>query len=168
MPSGSWRALAEDPRLLLLFHLLLSGWNVAEIGRGFDFDAATRTLLLARLDRLGLIELLPGDRVRLRAPRQFVWRRDGPIQRRYGAQALGEFLDAPFADERSLLRFEVRELSEASLQVLRRKLERIAQEPAELAEVDSGLPGERKRSVGMAVALRPWVFSLARALKVEP
>lgn len=70
-----------------------------------------------------------------------------------------------FAGERSLLRFEARELSEASIQVIRRKLERLALEVAELAELDAGLPESRKRSMGVAVAMRPWVFSLMSALE---
>ncbi|MFN7782452.1 MAG: helix-turn-helix domain-containing protein [Lysobacterales bacterium] len=161
------RALAEEPRLLLLFHLLCSGWTAAALGREFGIDGSERTLLLARLDRLGLIELQPRDRVRLRVPRDFRWRSHGPVRRRYGAQVLQEFMLDRFGGERSLLRFEARELSEASIQVLRRKLERLALEVAELAELDAGLPESRKRSMGVAVAMRPWVFSLAAALKAS-
>jgi len=159
------RALAEDVRLLLLFHLLVAGWSAADVAREYGIAGTERTLLLARLDRLKLIELLPGDRVRLRVARDFRWRANGPVRRRYGAQVLQEFLLDRFVGERALLRFEVRELSDASIQVLRRKLERTAHDVAELAELDASLPAERKRSVGVAVAMRPWVFSLAQALQ---
>ncbi len=159
------KALAADPRLLLLFHLLVQGWKLADIASQYGFRGTDRTLLLTRLDHLGLIELLPQDRLRLRVPRDFRWRSQGPIRRRYGAEVLREFLLDRFSGERALLRFEIRELSEASLQVLRRKLEKLALEVGELAELDALLPVERKHSVGVAMALRPWVFSLATALK---
>lgn len=162
------RALAADPRLLLLFHLLAGGWKVADIAREYRLDGPERTLLLARLDRLGMIELLPGERVRLKVARDFTWRSNGPIRRRYGAQVLREFLHDAFDGERALLRFEVRELSEASLHVLRRRLERLAQEVTELAELDASLPAARRRSVGVALAMRPWTFSMAQALKADP
>lgn len=161
------RALAADPRLLLLFHLLLGGRSVAEIARDFELRGTACTLLLARLDRLGLIELLPADRVRLRVAQDVAWRSDGPVRRRYGAQVLREFLHDRFDGERTLLRFEVRELSEASIEILRRKLQRLAAEVAELAELDAELPGERRHSVGVALAMRPWVFSVAEALKAK-
>lgn len=161
------KALAEDPRLLLLFHLLMAGWTLADIGREYALQGTERTLLLTRLDRLALIELLPRERVRLRIARDFSWRSNGPVRRRYGEQALREFLLDRFAGERALLRFEVRELSEASIQVIRRKLERVVHEVAELAELDASLPSARKRSVGIAAAMRPWVFSLAEALKLD-
>lgn len=159
------RVLAGDPRLLLLFHLLMTGRSLAEVSREYRLRGTERTLLLARLDRLGMIELLPRDRVRLRVPHDFTWRSNGPIRRRYGARVLREFLLDGFDGERSMLRFEVRELSESSIHVIRRKLERVALEAAELAELDAGLPSERKRSVGVAVAMRPWVFSVAQALR---
>ena len=159
------KALAGDPRLLMIFHLLVQGWSLADMGREYGFRGADRTLLLAQLDRLGLIELQANDRIRLRVPRDFRWRTQGPVRRRYGAAVLQEFLLDRFQGERALLRFEVRELSEESLQVIKRKLERLAQEVTELAELDAYLPVERKHSVGVAMAMRPWVFSVASALK---
>lgn len=159
--------LASDPRLLLLFHLLASGRELGEIDRGFDIRGSDRTLLLARLDRIGLVELLPADRVRLRVARDFSWRSDGPVRRRYGARVLREFLHDRFDGELALLRFEVRDLSAASLAVVRRKLMRLAAEVAELAELDDELPAAQKHSVGVALAMRPWVFSLAEALKAK-
>jgi transcriptional regulator with XRE-family HTH domain len=159
------RALASDGQLLLLFHLLMAGRSVKALAREFKLSATQRTLLLARLDRIGLIELLPGDRVRLRVAPGFSWRTDGPVRRRYGPQVLREFLHHRFGGERELLRFEVRELSEASIDVVRRKLQRLAGEITELAELDADLPSERTRSVGVALALRPWVFSIAEAMK---
>jgi len=159
------KALAAEPRLLLVFHLLMQGWSLADMGRDYAIRGAERTLLLAQLDRLGLIELLANDRFRLRVPRDFRWRMNGPVRRRFGADVLREFMLDRFQGERALLRFEVRELSEPSLQVIRRKLERLAQEASELAALDAALPVERKHSVGLALAMRPWVFSLAAALK---
>lgn len=159
------RALADHPPLLVLFHLLMAGWTVPDIARDYQLRGTECTQLLAQLDRLQLIELLPNDRVKLRIAADFSWRSDGPIRRRYGAQVMAEFLQDHFRGERALLRFEVRELSEASITLLRRKLERLGHEVAELADLDASLPSARKRSVGVAVAIRPWTFSLERALK---
>ena len=161
------RSLVADPMLLLVAVCCLGQWSFEQIVETYRVEPAPCTAALVRLDRLGLIELQPRDRVRLRVPRDFRWRSHGPVRRRYGAQVLQEFMLDRFGGERSLLRFEARELSEASIQVLRRKLERLALEVAELAELDAGLPESRKRSMGVAVAMRPWVFSLAAALKAS-
>lgn len=157
--------LAANPKLLAMLHLLCSGWNVAEIRAGFSIDAAAATRLLARLDRLGLIELLPGDRVRLRVARDLAWRSDGPVMQRYAREALAEFLQGRFDAPGALLRLDVRELADSSLVLLRRKIERVAREFVEVAQVDSAAATPaRRRSVGIVLAIRPWRFSLIDCL----
>jgi hypothetical protein len=64
-----------------------------------------------------------------------------------------------------LCRLEVKELSETSLAQVRRKLERLASEFNQLAEFDAALPATKRRSVGMVLAIKPWVFSLLGALR---
>src|SRR3546814_12738948 len=64
---------------------------------------------------------------------------------------------------------EVRELGDSSIAVLRRKLEHLAAEFREMAAIDATLPPARRRSAGMLLALRPWVFSLLDSLRgAEP
>lgn len=162
-------ALAAEPRLLLVFHLLCNDWKVPAIRREFGLDAPEATLLLARLDRLRLVELLPRDRVRLRVARDFEWREDGPVRRRYAQVATGEFLRDAFGGRDALLVMEVRELGDSSIAVLRRKLEHLAAEFREMATLDATLPPPQRRSAGMLLALRPWVFSLLDSLRgVDP
>jgi hypothetical protein len=56
-------------------------------------------------------------------------------------------------------------LSEASAKILTRKAELLARDFAELAALDAGLPDQDKRSMGLLVALRPWVFSMYDGLR---
>src|SRR3546814_11692075 len=64
---------------------------------------------------------------------------------------------------------EVRELGDSSIAVLRRKLEHLAAEFREMAAIDATLPPARRRSAGMLLALRTWVFSLLASLRgAEP
>ena len=85
-------ALARDARLLTVFHLLLSEWTAVEILADYALTEAELVRLLARLERLGLIELAPGNRVRLRCARHVDWRSDGPVRRAYAERVLREFL----------------------------------------------------------------------------
>ena len=161
------KALADDPMLLTVFHLLCNDWDVPAIRTEFDLAEPEAVLLLAQLDRLRLIELLPGNRTRLRVPRDFAWRPDGPVLRRHARSAMIEFLRGDFAGEDAFLRLELREFGTASLGLLRRRLERLVADFNELAEVDASLPGDRRRGVGVVLAMRPWAFSLMQSLKAE-
>src|SRR3546814_13356426 len=97
MRISDWSAdVCSSDLLLLVFHLLGNDWKVPAIRREFGLDVPEMTLLLARLDRLRLVELLPRDRVRLCVSRDFEWRADGPVRRRSAQVAPGEFLPADF------------------------------------------------------------------------
>jgi len=154
-------ALAENETLMLVFHLLLAGWKSQDIGGRYGLAPTTLVRALAHLDRLRLIVLEPGDRARLIVPRNLVWRRRGPVLRRYGDAALREFISGEFGADDEALFLETRELSPASQEVIRRKLERLTQEFLELAELDAGLGAPTRRNVGLVLAMRPWVFSIA-------
>jgi transcriptional regulator with XRE-family HTH domain len=159
------QALAESPRLLLVFHLLLGDWRAKDIVAEYSVSHTECVRLMLELDRLRLIDLRPGDEVRLRTARHVNWRRDGPIRRAYQDKVLDEFFGVGFDRAGETLRFEAKELSQASREVLRRKLERLVQEFNELAEIDSGLKPEERDSVGLVIGMRPYVLSLFTRMK---
>ena len=49
--------------------------------------------------------------------------------------------------------------------MIQRKLERLCQEFNELAELDSYLPSDQRRTIGMAVGTKPWKMSLVTGIK---
>ena len=152
------KALAEDATLLTYFYLLLIGWTPQRIATDYDLDERQQTRILVRLDRLKLIELYPRNRARLLTARRIAWRLDGPIRRRYEREVKEEFLRSRFAGGDEVLRFDSAELSDASVKVLGRRIERLMQEFDELTELDMSMPRDKKRSVGMMLALRPWTY----------
>lgn len=157
--------LASDERLLSVFWLLLNGWRFDDIVEAFIITRTELTLALARFERARLIDWDTGERVRLKVAKDFVWRTAGPVKKAYGLRVTADFLRSRFGGPLELLRFEARDLSPASAAMLRRRLERVAAEFNELAEVDAGLPARRREGVGMLVACRPWAFSAMNALR---
>lgn len=99
------RALSKDRLLAFTFTTILRGWSPEELRREQIFDDATLTACLTRLDRIGVIELLPGNNVRLRTARDVEWRRDGPMRAQYvqwlreGAESMTMQADAPWGAE---------------------------------------------------------------------
>lgn len=151
-------ALAADSSLLTYFYLLLLGRKPDSIAAEYGLDELAQTRILTRLDRLKLIDLFPNNRARLLVSRRIVWRPDGPIRRQYERQVKAQFLDYRFKDRDEWLSLESTELSEASVKVLRRQLDRLAHDFDELAELDMNLPKKQKRSFGLMLALRPWTY----------
>jgi DNA-binding Xre family transcriptional regulator len=159
-------ALAGDTRLLAVFYLVLNGWTFDEIVARYKISATQCVGALAKLDRLQLVDLMPGNRVRLKVPRDLQLRPDGPIRRRHGKRAVEDFLAPQFDRAGGYFTFEFRELSRASFEILRRKLERLAAEFQELGELDSRVAPSRRETIGMALGLRPW--SMESAIELPP
>lgn len=159
------QALARDARLLTVLHLLLNDWTFQEILAEYALTEAELVRMLVRLDRLRVIELAPRNRVRLRCPKHLAWRPGGAVWATHERRVLEEFFGADFVDARAHRHFEVRELSPESLAVLRRKLDKLAAEFNELAEMDSVLRPSERVSVGLVAACRLWTFSISHALR---
>lgn len=166
MSEAQEEALAADPKLLAVFYLVMSGWTADEIVARRQLTAAQCTLLLARLDRLGLVDLMPGNRVRPRVPRDVRLRDDGPIRRLHGRRVVDDFLAPQFDRVGGAFAFEFRELSRASFEVLKRRLERLAAEIHQYADVDAHLPPEQRQTIGIALGIRPW--SMEQAFPLPP
>jgi DNA-binding Xre family transcriptional regulator len=152
------QALAGDSALLTYFYLLLTGWKPARIARQLKLDGPANTRILAHLDKLQLIELLPKNRVHLLTQRRIEWRPDGPIRKLYEDQVKRDFVRSKFDAPGELQRFATAELSLASISVLARRLDRLVREFDDLADLDMHLPAEQKRNVGMMLAMRPWTY----------
>jgi DNA-binding Xre family transcriptional regulator len=158
-------ALAADSRLLGVFYLLFNDWQPDDIHERYTLTRAEVLKHVLALEKLGLVDLMPEDEVRLRIPKSVRLRPDGPISRAHGRSVVATFIQADFDQAGGTFRFEVRELSKASLALLQRRLERVALEFNELAELDSYLPSEQREGIGMAVGIRPYVVSWAMGLK---
>ena len=88
------QALVDEPALMLAMFLSINRWRQEDVMRHFAFTLPQWTALLVKLDRLGIIELLPGNRARPLTARNFRWLTDGPMERHFRTALLGDY----FAD----------------------------------------------------------------------
>ena len=156
--------LAKDRVLLGVFYLAYNGWQIDDMVAKYDLSKPQIFSLLRKLDAAGVLDLLPGEKVRMKITRNLRLRRRGPIELAYGRAVVGDFLSPEFDRVGGMFRFEFRELSNASFEVMKRKLERIADEVHEFAELDSMLPSAERQTVGIAVGIRPWTVSMVSGL----
>ena len=153
------RELLVNASLLLTAFLVLNRWTEAEILETYRFTKPELTLLLIRLQRLGLIELMPFDRIKLRTARNFSWRKDGPIQRHFAERVLPEFLETHFINPGERMQFIVGMLSRASIRKVHEAIEDLAVRFDELVAQDLALPTSERHGVSLFVGVRPWEFS---------
>jgi transcriptional regulator with XRE-family HTH domain len=157
--------LVSDPKLLLVAVCVLNRWEAGDIGRVYELSGAEILKRLIVLDRMALIELLPGDRARRRVRRDFEWRPDGPIKRFFREQGLSDFLRDPFNGSEESLEFAHGMLTTEAREELLTEMRRLRRTLARLHEDSEGRPLHEKRGVGLLLGTRGWelpVFSKLR------
>ncbi len=157
--------LVSDLNLLLIAVCARSHWTLEDIVRVYDMTEHEAIRYLARLDRLGLIELLPGNRLRLLVARDFQWIPGGPIERFYEERIQNEFFESSFAGANEFRVFSSGMLSKESQALLCRRLHSLAGEVAAMMSEDASLPLHQRHSIGMVLAMRPWELSVFKKLQ---
>ncbi len=157
--------LLADPALLLTAFLSLNRWSESEILETYRFSKPELTRRLIRLERLGLIELLPFGRIKLRTARNFSWRPDGPIQRYFAEYVLPEFLATRFDGAGEKMHFVGGMLSRASALRLRDAMDGLTRLLDELVAADLTLPTAERHGVSLFMGMRPWEYSAFTRLR---
>ena len=162
------KELVSDIKLLLMAHFLINHLEFSAIIEAYEISETEGIRLLARLDRMKIIELQPGNRVRLLISTNFKWLPNGPIQRFFEQKVQSEFFDSSFDRAGEIRLFLSGMLStEANAQTIDR-IKSLAKEFNELVTESKPLPPGQYFGTSLLIAMRPWeveVFSDLRRTK---
>jgi hypothetical protein len=150
--------LVADTKLLFMTWLVLVRTPYEDIVRDYLFTKREALQYLIRLDRLKVIELQPGNRVRLLVSRHFSWRPGGPVQKYIHQKLLHEFFASSFAGLQEEFFFHGGRLSDDAIAHIKRALRAASRECAEIIESDR-LTTQPRKGTAFVLALRPWHFS---------
>lgn len=156
--------LMSDPALLAVAACALQGLSLREILDVYRLDEARCVKLLLRLEKIGILEVHEGNRIRLRISRTFNWIPDGPMMRFVKSQA-ADFFDHAFDAPGEIMRLiSVRVSADGQVALLRR-IEQLAREYEEQHAADLRLPLERRNLVSVLLAVRRWEPALFKKLR---
>ena len=150
--------LISDPKLLFMTWLVLIRTPYEEMVRDYKFTEREALQYLIRLDRLKVIELQPGNRVRLLVSRHFSWRSGGPVQKYIHQKLLREFFASAFAGTLEEFFFHGGRVTDEALSQIKRALRAASRECAEIIERDR-TSTQPKNGAAFVLALRPWNYS---------
>ncbi|NEX60547.1 helix-turn-helix domain-containing protein [Noviherbaspirillum galbum] len=151
------KEIMGDPLLLLVAVSVLNQLSVAQIVDSYQVSEADVVRQLARLDRIGILELLPNNRIKLLVSRTFRWLPNGPIQAYFREQAFGDYLDSHFDGEHESIRLVNVMLSRESIVSLLGRLKQVAKEFADQHRADARLPFDERFAMSFMLAARPWM-----------
>lgn len=159
------RELVSDEKLLLVAVCALNQWTIEDIGSAYRLSEAECVQRLVKLDRLRLIHLLPGNRIRLNVARDFDWLPRGPIRSYFLRQGLSDFLNSDYSAADEVMGFSHGMLTEAAMARLQTEIRKLRQRFAELHEESLAAPLAKRRGTGMLLAMREWELAAFTALR---
>lgn len=86
------KILAQEPKLLAFLDLLISGKSVQAIRSRYGLSPDIVTKMLLKLDKIGLIEVHPKERVKLLLHGEPQWIKGGPLSKKFREVMIQDFL----------------------------------------------------------------------------
>ncbi len=159
------REIMGDARLLVVAVSAMNHISFDDIVRYYDMTELEVTKYLLRLDKIGFLELLPNNRVKLLIARTFSWIANGPIQTYFRHEAAADYLNSRFDGENEVMRMVNVMLSKQSAAALLERLKQVATEFAQQHQHETRLPLDQKHAISFVVAARPWVPQAFKSLQ---
>jgi DNA-binding Xre family transcriptional regulator len=165
MTDAQERALVLDKKLLLTAINVMSHWTVEQMLAQYTLTLAECVKYLAQLDRLGIIELKPMNRYRLKLAKTFRWRPNGPIMEYFRDNAALDFYSGGFDRHGEGLVFVHGSVSRALAPSFVERLQRVAQDFAQQHLADQKLDARDREGYSLLLAMRSWEFAAFEALR---
>ena len=157
--------MINDTKLFLVAACVRDGWSFDEIIHHYQIDQFECVQLMARLDRLKIIQLLPNNQYKMLISQNFHWIPNGPVEKYMDTNGITKFMASSFVGENNI-RFYIRgSYSQTSINIIERKLNQLKKEVSLLNQEDALLPIENRQHIGLLLAMRPWEMSIFKALR---
>jgi DNA-binding Xre family transcriptional regulator len=159
------RAVVADEKLLLVAINVLSQWSAEQMTAAYRLSAAEVVKHLAQLDRIGIIELKPLNRYRLKVAKTFRWRPHGPVMEYFREHVVLDYFSGGFERAGETLQLVHGSISRALAPSFAERLQRAAQDFAQQHQMDQKLKPSEREGYTLLLALRNWEFAAFERLR---
>jgi DNA-binding Xre family transcriptional regulator len=159
------KAVVADKKLLLTAICVLSQWTLEQITSSYRLSEAECIKYLAQLDRIGIIELKPLNRYRLKLAKTFRWRPHGPVMDYFRDNALLDYFSGGFDGNGEGLLLVHGSISRGLAPSFLERMQRVAQDFAQQHQTDQKLGDKDREGFTLLLAMRSWEFEAFAVLR---
>lgn len=152
------RAVVADKKLLLMAICVLSQWTLEQVTTTYRLTEAEGIQYLAQLDRIGIIELRPFNRYRLKLAKTFRWRPHGAVMNYFREHALLDYFAGGFGGPGEGVLLVHGAISRSLAPAFMERMQRVAHDFAQQHLADQKLPQSEREGYTLLLALRSWEF----------
>jgi len=159
------RAVVADKKLLLVAICVLSQWTLEQMVASYRLTEPECIGYLVQLDRIGIIELRPLNRYRLKLAKAFRWRPHGPVMDYFRDNALLDYFSGGFDGAGEGLLLVHGTVSRSLAPSFMERMQRVAQDFAQQHLADQKLQDKDLEGYTLLLAMRSWEFEAFAALR---
>jgi DNA-binding Xre family transcriptional regulator len=159
------RAVVADKKLLLVAICVLSQWTLEQIVASYRLTQAQGIGYMVQLDRIGIIELRPLNRYRLKLAKAFRWRPHGPVMDYFRDNALLDYFSGGFDGPGEGLSLVHGSVSRSLAPSFMERMQRVAQDFAQQHLADQKLQDKDREGYTLLLGMRSWEFEAFAALR---
>ena len=153
------KAVVADRQLLIVAICVLSQLPAEEIIATYELSEAELVRCLTQLDRLGIIDLRPANRYRLKVAKGFRWLPQGPVMDFFRKEVLHYYFAGGFDGESEMLMVVHGEIGRGLANAFRERLTRIGQDFSNQHLTDQKLPPDQRRPYTIVIGMRSWLMA---------
>ncbi len=165
MTQEQERAVVADKKLLLAAICVLSQWTLEQITTRYRMSEAECVKYFAQLDRIGIIELRPMNRYRLKLAKTFRWREHGAVMSYFRENAVLDYFSGGFGGHGEGLLMVHGTISRSLAPTFMERLQRVAQDFSQQHQADQKLADKDREGYTLVLAMRSWEFGAFEQLR---
>jgi len=159
------RAVVSDKKLLLCAICALSQWTVEQVTAAYRLSEAECIKHFVQLDRIGIIELRPLNRYRLKLAKTFRWRPHGAVMNYFRENVVLDYFKGGFDGAGEGLLLVHGTVSRALAPSFLERMQRVAQDFAQQHQADQRLPASELEGYTLLLCMRSWEFEAFTRLR---
>lgn len=158
------KLFAANPSAHVFFDLLLDGSTPYQIEKKFRLQKSSTRKYLRALENVGLIDVLPGDKIKIKVKGEAKWMTNGPLAQRFRESAIQDFMDHMNQSGGSL-RFGIHNLLPEDKKDLKEDLEKINSKVLRAERRARLTRSPQTRSYGLMFAFEPYDWTLSKSIE---
>lgn len=152
------KAVVADKKLLLVAICVLSQWTLEQITTSYRLTEAQCVGYLVKLDRIGIIELRPLNRYRLKLAKTFRWRPHGAVMHYFRENALLDYFSGGFNGPSEGLLLVHGSISRSVASSFLERMQSVAQDFSKQHLADQKVNDKDREGYTLLLAMRSWEF----------
>ena len=149
-------AVVSDRKLLLSAICVLSQWTLEQIVATYRISETEAIGYFAQLDRIGIIELRPANRYKLRLAKTFRWQTNGPVMDFFRENAVLDYFGGTFAGEDETMLLVHGSITPGNAPAFVERIQRIGQDFSQQHLQDQRLGPNKLDGYTLVLGMRKW------------